>query len=132
MDKAVRMQLDAEGMPAGEMTPDSKNSYSQYYHTLSETPTFRITLEDPKKTEITAMSIVMDTWYANSAKCCLLNVNTGKWDAVKINEPIKHPEDYLDAEGRLYCQFRPDTTDAYMDLPTPGVSLEGRVRNAAD
>ena len=132
MDEAVRMELDGDGMPAGETQADPKNGYSKYYHTLSETPTFRIMLEDPRKVEITELTVVMDTWYASSARCYLLNVNTGEWDAVEINKPVKHPEDYLDAEGRLYCQFRPNTTDAYMDIPTPGVSLEGRVRNAAD
>ena len=116
-------------MPVKDM---KQNARGGYYHTLSETPTFRIVLEDPRKVEITDLTVVMDTWYASSARCYLLNVNTGEWDAVEINKPVKHPEDYLDAEGRLYCQFRPNTTDAYMDIPTPGVSLEGRVRNAAD
>lgn len=132
MDEAVRMELDGEGMPAGESPQNARNGYSKYYHTLSEVPTFRFTLEPAEKVEVTALSIVMDTWYASSASCYLLNVNTGKWNAVNMNEAVKHPEDYLDAEGTLYCQFRPNTNDAYMDIPTPGVSMEGRIRNAAD
>ena len=132
MNEAVRMDLDSEGMPAGASQVDPKGSYSRYYHTLSETPTFRFVMESPQDVQITSMKIVMDTWYASSAKCYLLNVTTGTWEAAEINKNIRHPEDYLAADGTLYCQFRPATNDAYMDIPTPGVSLEGRVRNAAD
>ena len=129
MDKAVRLELD-NGMPAGEMAADPNGGYRLYYHSLSETPTFRFDLDRPSEVEITALSVILESWYVNDAKCFCLNAGTGEWEEVPINKNIDHPERYLDAEGRLYCQFRPNTHESYAEINTPGIQLEGRTRNA--
>ena len=49
-----------------------------------------------------------------------------------MNEDIPEPGNYRDGEGRLYLQFRPDMNEMYAEVPTPMITLEGRLENAAN
>ena len=69
----------------------------------------------------------LEEYYTRQSWAYALNARTGEWDEVPINEPIANPEDYLDAEGKLYLQFRSDTQDQYVDIPTPGLLIEGKL-----
>ena len=59
-----------------------------------------------------------------------LNAEKREWEEIKLNEDISNPGRYIDAEGRLYLQFRNDTQDMYADIPTPLINLEGRLEHA--
>ena len=61
-----------------------------------------------------------------------LNAEKREWEEIKLNEDISNPGRYIDAEGRLYLQFRNDTQDMYADIPTPLINLEGRLEHAED
>ena len=60
----------------------------------------------------------------------VLNVEKHAWEEIRLNEDVRNPERYLDEKGRLYVQFRTDSMDMYSDIPTPMISLEGRLENA--
>ena len=60
----------------------------------------------------------------------VLNVEKHIWEEIRLNEDVRNPERYLDEKGRLYVQFRTDSMDMYSDIPTPMISLEGRLENA--
>ena len=125
-DAAVRCELDAQRMPAGDMV----GAASRYYHTLSEYPTFRFTLEDTGDLEISRLMISLESWYVGQTNCFLLNAYLKTWDPVSLNEAVKNPALYLDRGGNLYVQLRPAVNDAYADVPTPTLTLEGRVKHA--
>ena len=63
-------------------------------------------------------------------KVFVLNVEKHAWEEIRLNEDVRNPERYLDEKGRLYVQFRTDSMDMYSDIPTPMISLEGRLENA--
>ena len=129
MDTGVRMELDGNGLPT---EPMQLSQYSKYYHTLSDNPTFRFELEKPSEVTPDSLYVLMDSWYANQCVAFALNAKTGEWDEITLNKGLNHPEQYLDAEGCFYCQFRPLVLDAYTDIPTPLISMEGRTAHAAD
>ena len=57
---------------------------------------------------------------------------TGAWDEIRTNEDIPEPANYVDGEGRLFLQFRPDTQEMYAEVPTPMITLEGKAVERAD
>lgn len=131
MDQAVRMTTDEFGKPA-EVADDGfpRDDYYSKYHDLSENPVFRFIPECPKGVRITSMSISVP-YYDAQVRCFLLNAVTGEWDEIRVNQNIKNPEQYLDENGQLFCRFEPAVRTEYgVDIPTPGLSLEGRDPNA--
>ncbi len=132
MDRAVRCALNEAGMPDGDAETDSsgRNAYYSYYFPLSEKPTFRFTLQDLDRTVITNLTIGMEQWYLNEAKCYLLNTETRKWEEITLNSPVHRPDQYVDGNGNLYCQFRPVSGENYTEIPAPALTLEGRVKDA--
>ena len=129
MDKAVKMLLDENGMPADEAERDPKDSYYSNYHPLSENPAFRFDLESIRDAEITSLSIVLPAYVAR-VRCFLLNAETGEWDRIEVNGNIDHPEKYLNREWQLFCRFESETYEYDTDIPTPTLSLEGREQHA--
>lgn len=129
MDVPVRVETDENGLPGKDMPQTTAKSY---YHTLSEIPTFRFDLSGLKGARIDKLRLVMEKWYSGQTTAWALNAGTGTWDAIGLNEDIPQPEKYLDREGNLYLQFRPDTQEMYAEIPTPMIMLEGRDGHAAD
>ena len=126
MDVAVRCNLDAKGLPAGDQEEDASSKY--FYYDLSELPTFRFHPEDLADVEISELTLGMDAWYLSQLKCYVLDVKDQTWTEVQANAPIEDPEKYLDAEGNLYCQFRPVAADTYMSIPRPTLTVEGTLK----
>ena len=123
-DIPVRVETDGNNRPAGEYrNPGAGTSY----HSLVEQPTFRFDLESLRSVRLDKLQITMEEYYTRQSWAYALNARTGEWDEVRINEPIANPEDYLDAEGKLYLQFRSETQDQYVDIPTPGLLIEGKL-----
>ena len=123
-DVPVRVETDGNNRPAGEYrNPGAGTSY----HSLVEQPTFRFDLESLRSVRLDKLQITMEEYYTRQSWAYALNARTGEWNEVPINEPIANPEDYLDAEGKLYLQFRSDTQDQYVDIPTPGLLIEGKL-----
>ena len=60
------------------------------------------------------------------------NTKLKTWVEVKMNTPLKQPEQYLDEEGSLYCQFRPKVSDSYLDIPEPTLALEGKMKEGGE
>ena len=126
MTPAVPVEIDLSGMP----TTREVNTAGRYYYTLNETPTFRFTITDVEKIDVTRLSIGMDKWYADQAHFYLLNALTKTWVRITPNQAVKNPEQYLDKDGSLYCQLRNAGYDTYMDVPAPTLSLEGGLKHA--
>ena len=126
MDVPVRVETDETGMPVKDM---KQNARGGYYHTLSETPTFRYDLSGLKGVRIDKLRLTMEQYYNSQMKAYALNTVTGGWDEIRVNEDITNPENYLDQEGNLYLQFRPTTQEMYADIPTPMITIEGRAES---
>ena len=126
MDMPVRVETDETGMPGKDM---KQTAGTIYYHTLSETPTFRYDLSGLKTVRIEKLRLTMENYYSSQMKAYALNAATGGWDEIRLNEDIANPENYLDREGNLYLQFRPATQELYADIPTPTITVEGRVKS---
>jgi len=123
MDTPVRVETDEDGKPGKDMKQGATRSY---YYALSEIPTFRYDLSGIRDVKIEKLRLEMENWYGSQMKPYALNAATGKWDEIKLNEEIPKPEQYLDGDGMLYLQFRPDTQELYAEIPTPMISVEGR------
>ena len=130
MDEAVRCTLDSEGMPTGDMEILRGSGYYSEFAPLAEKPTFRFTPEGIENLEITNLKIGMDQWYVSDSKLFVLNVNQRVWVEVPVNQPLKRPEQYVDKNGNLYCQFRSASGENYAEIPKPTLTLEGRVKDA--
>ena len=130
-DPAVRCVLNEKGLPEADM-PETDNGGKYYYnfYPLNELPTFRFAPEDIGNVEITRLVIGMEEWYLNELKCYVLNAKQRIWVEVRPNTALQRPEQYLDRDGNLYCQFRPASGESYTDIPAPTLILEGRVKNA--
>ena len=100
------------------------------YYILSNNPTFLYTLEGMEGAKLSSLRVVLDAWYSEQARVFVLNVEKHAWEEIRLNEDVRNPEWYLDEKGRLYVQFRTDSMDMYSDIPTPMISLEGRLENA--
>lgn len=129
MDRAIRCDIDGEGMPAGDMQEDpSSRHYSDNYYELDETPTFRFHPEDLADVKLSRLTIGMEEWYLNDLHCFALNARLKKWVEVTPNTSLQQPEQFLDAEGNLYCQFRPKTPGDYISIPAPTLTVEGTLK----
>ena len=127
MDVPARVETDGAGMPLKDM----KNSIrATYYHPLNEVPTFRFDLSGVKDARIRKLRVVMEAYYNSQTRVYALNTKTGAWDEIRLNEDITGPERYVDGDGNLYIQFRPDTQEMYAEIPTPMITLEGRSTDA--
>ena len=126
MDVPVRVETDETGMPVKDMKQTAR---AGYYHTLSETPTFRYDLSGLKEVRIEKLRLTMEQYYNSQMKPYALNTLTGEWDEIRLNEDIPDPGNYLDQEGNLYLQFRPATQELYADIPTPLITIEGRAES---
>jgi len=129
MDLPVRVETDENDRPGKELPAAQQRTY---YHPLNETPTFRYDLGGLKDMRIDKLRLAMESYYTNDARAYALNAETGAWDEIRMNEDIPEPGRYLDGEGRLYLQFRPNTNEMYAEVPTPMITLEGRLENAAN
>ena len=127
MDPAVRCAITEDGLPAGSFNQENGRPATAYFP-LNEMPTFRFAPEGLEGTEITRLMIGMDQWYLSELKCYVLNAERQKWVEVKPNESIPRPEQYVDRDGNLYCQFRPAHGESYTDISMPTLTLEGRVK----
>lgn len=123
MDMPVRVETDENGRPGKELPAVQQRTY---YHPLNETPTFRYDLSGLKDVRIDKLQLAMENFYASDTRAYALNTVTGTWDEIRMNEDIPEPGSYLDGEGRLYLQFRPDTNEMYAEVPTPMITLEGK------
>ena len=128
MDRPVPVSTDENLMPIeGAFEDDSKQDS---YYILSNNPTFLYTLEGMEGAKLSSLRVVLDAWYSEQARVFVLNVEKHAWEEIRLNEDVRNPERYLDEKGRLYVQFRTDSMDMYSDIPTPMISLEGRLENA--
>ena len=124
MDRAVRCEIDAEGLPGADLPEDSSRKYYIYYE-LSELPTFRFHPEGMEQVDIQEMTIGMDEWYVKEVKSYVLDPETREWTEFRMNQPLENAARYLDADGNLYCQFRPVAAETYTSIPLPTVMIEG-------
>ena len=76
--------------------------------------------------------MLIDSYYSNMAKVYALDSEDRQWTEISVNSDIQDPGRFIDEDGKLYIQFRSDTQDMYADIPTPLISLEGRVEHAED
>ena len=129
MDVPERVETDENRMPTDTLVQFTKQLY---YHPLSDTPTFRYTMDGMTGVKVEKLQVMLDTYYAGQCHVFALNVGEQKWETIKLNEEIKDPDKYLDKDGRLFLQFRSASQDMYMDIPTPLITLEGRLEHAED
>ena len=127
MDMPDRVETDENRMPTGEQVQFTKQLY---YHTLSDTPTFRYRMEGMAGVKVEKLQVMMENYYVGQCKAFALNAKAQKWETIKLNEPISNPGNYVDENGTLYLQFRTNSQDMYMDIPTPLITLEGRLEHA--
>ena len=133
MDKPVRCEIDGAGLPKGDWTEDAgSGKYGYRYYVLAERPTFRFTLDGLDQIRISRISIGMDQWYMNDMKCYVLNHQLKTWVEIKPNAALSYPEQYLDGQGNLYCQFRPLAGDSYMEIPEPTLTIEGKLKEGGE
>ena len=129
MDMPVRVETDEEWLPTEKADPNSKN---QYYHTLSDNPTFLYTIDDLKGIRVETLQVLQNSYYTGQITAYALNKETREWEEIPLNADISNPERYLDENGKLYLQFRSDGQDMYADISTPLITLEGRLEHAED
>lgn len=129
MDVPERVETDEQKLPTDELV---QNTRQQFYHSLTDTPTFRFTLKDMDGVKVEKMQVMIDSYYGNMAKAFALDAGSRQWTEINVNTDIQNPGRFIDEGGRLYLQFRSDTQDMYADIPTPLISLEGRVEHAED
>ena len=127
MDVPERVETDEQKLPTDELI---QNTRQQYYHSLTETPTFRFVLKDMDGVKVEKMQVVIDSYYANMTKVYALNAEDRQWIEINVNTDIREPGRFIGEDGKLYIQFRSDTQDMYADIPTPLISLEGRTEHA--
>ena len=127
MDMPDRVETDENRMPTDEQVQFTKQLY---YHTLSDTPTFRYRMEGMAGVKVEKLQVMMENYYVGQCKAFALNAKAQKWETIKLNEPISNPGNYVDENGTLYLQFRTNSQDMYMDIPTPLITLEGRLEHA--
>lgn len=127
MDLPERVETDDRLMPTDALFQNTSN---QYYHNLSESPTFRFTFTGMEGVRVEELRVTTDNYYTNQAEMYALNIRTGTWDKASLNAEIRNPDNYVDEKGRLFIQFRPASQDMYADIPTPLVILEGRQTHA--
>ena len=127
MDRAVRCEIDSNGLPAGDMPEDTARKYNSYSD-LNDLPTFRFTPEGIREMQIEEMTLGIEEWYVKETKGYVLDPQTREWTEIKLNAPLEDPERWLDGDGNLYCQFRPVNAENYISIPLPTLTVEGTVR----
>ena len=129
MDIPVRVETDENLLPGDAQAQNGRQSS---YHNLTETPTFRYTLDGMEGVKVETLQVLVDSYYANQCRVFALNAEKREWEQIALNADVKDPGRFLDGEGRLYLQFRSDSQDMYADIPTPMINLEGRLEHAED
>ncbi len=127
MDPAVRCKINGEGMPAGDMEKESSRNYYNYYD-VNERPTFRFSPENISDVEISRLTIGIEEWYVNDLHCYALNTRLKTWVEITPNQPLQRPEQFLDENGNLWCQFRPASGENYTSIPEPTLTVEGKLK----
>ena len=127
MNRPPLVEIDEQKLPTDELV---QNTRQQYYHSLNETPTFRFTLKDMDGVKTEKLQVMIDSYYGNMAKAYALDAENKQWVEISVNTDVRDPGRFIDKDGKLYIQFRSDTQDMYADIPTPLISLEGRVEHA--
>ena len=126
MDSAVRCEIDGAGMPAGDLPSEPSQKYAWY--DLSERPTFRFQPSDLENVEISRLVVGMEEWYVKEVRCYVLNIRLKTWVEVTPNTPLQRPDQFLDENGNLWCQFRPVAGDTYTSIPAPTLTVEGTLK----
>ena len=126
----IPVRVETEGSSLLPTDEELLNGQQLYYHTLIDNPTFRFVLEGIDGVRITSLTVQMESYYEGEARAYALNAEKRVWEEIRLNVPVKNPGQYLDPEGRLYLQFRTDKMNMYADIPTPVISLEGRLEHA--
>ena len=129
MDIPMQVETDENLMPTGETVQAGRMSY---YFSLNENPTFLFAPEGIAGVKVSALQVVLESYYANVSRVYALNAKTREWEEIRLGTDIAYPERYLDENGRLYLQFRSDSQDMYAEIPMPMITLEGRVEHAED
>ena len=127
MVRAVRCEIDGEGMPAGDMPEDPSQKYYSYF-SLDEHPTFRFSPEGISDVDISRLVVGIEEWYVNEVHCYVLNTRLKTWVEITPNTPLQRPEQFLDENGNLWCQFRSATGDSYASIPEPTLTVEGTLK----
>ena len=128
MDRAIRCEIDGQGMPAGDMQVDMNSTRYYDYYLVDETPTFRFHPEGIEDVKIDQLVIGVEEWYVNDLHSYVLNTRLNKWVEITPNTALQQPEQFLDADGNLYCQFRPKTPGDYMSIPAPTLTVSGKLK----
>ena len=128
MDRAIRCEIDGAGMPAGDMAEDPGIARNYDYYLLDETPTFRFHPEGIEDVKIDQLVVGVEEWYVNDMHSYVLNTHLNKWVEITPNTALQQPEQFLDADGNLYCQFRPKTPGDYVSIPAPTLTVEGTLK----
>ena len=129
MDMPERVETDENLMPTNEKVQSARQ---MYYHSLIETPTFVFELDGMAGVKVEGMQVLIETYYTNQCRAYALNAEARQWEEIKLNEDIKDPGRYISKDGKIYLQFRGDSQDMYADIPTPLISVEGRLEHAED
>ena len=129
MDMPERVETDENLLPTAEKIQSARQVY---YHSLVETPTFVFELDGMAGVKAEGMRVLIESYYTNQCRAYALNAEKREWEEIKLNEDIKDPGRYISKDGRIYLQFRGDSQDMYADIPTPLISLEGRLEHAED
>ena len=127
-DRAVRCEIDGSGMPAGDMQEDVSSRNPYVYYDINERPTFRFSPEGISDTDISKLTIGMEDWYVKETHCYALNIRLKTWVEIEPNVPLQHPEQFLDENGNLWCQFRSSAAESYVSIPAPTLMLEGTLK----
>lgn len=127
MDIPERVETDENLLPTTEKLQSTRQVY---YHSLTETPTFLFEMNGMNGVKVDGMQVVVETYYTNQCRAYALNAEKREWEEIKLNEDIKDPGRYISKDGRVYLQFRSDSQDMYADIPTPLISVEGRLEHA--
>ncbi len=129
MNQAVRVAIDENGMPMGEMP---LSGYSMYYHPLTEIPTFSFRIRDAERIQAEQVWIGINGYMDEQIQIFALDREQNTWTEVTPDGKLSSPERFIGEDGILYAQFRAKVSADYLDIPTPVLTLEGRVQNASN
>ena len=124
MDQPTRVEIGDDGLPGAEVK--AVRGKGNYY-ALSESPAFRFDLSAMTMARLDSLRISMYSYYSSQCRVYALNAWTKAWDEIGLNENIRQPERYLDADGMFYIQFRPNNADMYAEVPLPMIVVKGVV-----
>lgn len=122
---AYKCRVDEGGAPYAQ---ESSDGAQDSYHWLKDKPTFAFDLSDiaEKHIDISRMLIYCETY---SVEAGFYIYNGTEWVEQTLAEEIEAPEKYIDQNGMLYVQFRPNNeSEEYCEICTPTILLEGQVK----